>query len=190
MPASSDVFFYTVGGSQTARLYVEGEQQQVKASNPSACGNDTPIKGVFTWQDDQRVRFKPNTLLKSDETYIVRLSNVASSKDGIDLVAPYTSRFNAFEIVSVGEATSLSIEPGGGLLTGKGDQLVLTVRAYDNEGREVRVDNLEVEWLTRDTDVVRIEAVPGEASEVTLTATAGRRFGYAFRTFPQYRHTV
>ncbi len=91
VPANSDVFFYTQGGSQTARLFVDGEQQQVKASNPSACGSSTPVEGSFTWQDDQTVSFAPNAALEPG-TYALQITDAAKNNQEQTL-EPFDSSF-------------------------------------------------------------------------------------------------
>ena len=56
-PASSDVFFYTPKGSNTVRLFVNGKQQQLKATNPNPC---EAAPSAFSWSDDGKtVTYKP-----------------------------------------------------------------------------------------------------------------------------------
>ena len=91
VPASADVFFYTSGGSQTARLFADGKQQQVKASNPSACGSSTPVKGGFSWRDDKHVVFTPDRPLE-EGVYFLQVSSAAKSAQGQRL-EPFVSSF-------------------------------------------------------------------------------------------------
>ncbi len=91
VPASADVFFYTSGGSQTARLFADGKQQQVKASNPSTCGSSVPVKGGFSWQDGKHMVFTPDRPLE-EGVYFLQVSSAAKSAQGQRL-EPFASSF-------------------------------------------------------------------------------------------------
>ena len=70
---------------------MDDEQQQVKASNPSACGSSTPVEGSFTWQGDQTVNFTPNAALEPG-TYALQITDAAKSHQEQTL-EPFDSSF-------------------------------------------------------------------------------------------------
>ena len=70
---------------------MDDEQQQVKASNPSACGSSTPVEGSFTWQGDQTVSFTPNAALEPG-TYALQVTDAAKNnqEQTLEPIGPLT----------------------------------------------------------------------------------------------------
>ena len=93
VPANTDVFFYTSTGKRTVRLFVDGKQQQVKASNSASCDGAGKVAGSFHWNADATaVTFVPDQSLQS-ATYTVALAKGIKSVQGTEAAQAHSSSF-------------------------------------------------------------------------------------------------
>jgi hypothetical protein len=90
--ASGDTFFYSSKGSNTVRVFVGNQQQQVKATNPSNC-TDTPF--TFVWTPDSRsVMITPSQPFTENSDVTIALSTLAKNIANIRLPNPYSYSFS------------------------------------------------------------------------------------------------
>jgi hypothetical protein len=75
VPGGADVYFQTAGGTETARVFVNGVQNSLKANNPTVCTGSTPsdvpgaITGTKTWSiDGKTLTFQPTPPANSSNT--------------------------------------------------------------------------------------------------------------------------
>lgn len=104
VPGNSDVFFYTATGSNTVRVFVGSQQQQVKATNTTTC---TGAPFTFTWSADSRtVGFKPTEALAVDKEYTLVVSTGAKRASGAqDATSPFTLSFTVKQFRGIDPST-------------------------------------------------------------------------------------
>lgn len=83
--ANGDTFFYTTRGSRTLRLFVNGQQQSVKAQNQTACTSNR----TFTWNAESTKLSFGQSL--EPGTYTLVISTAASGE--ARLTSPYILNF-------------------------------------------------------------------------------------------------
>ncbi len=106
-PANSDVFFYTTTGSKTARVFVGTQQQQVKASNSSAC---TGPAFAFSWDGSTSVTVTPAQALLPETDYTLVISTAATSQSSTALTEPYILQFSTRLMPNAAESLRLKAE--------------------------------------------------------------------------------
>jgi von Willebrand factor type D domain/WD40-like Beta Propeller Repeat len=134
--AKSDAFFYSTKGSKTVRLFVNNKQQQVKASNGTAC-TDTPY--TVTWSNnDKSVSIKPTEAFIENTDYTFVLSTAAKSTTGTALINPYVLSFKTGTQVS----GPLLLQPGGSV-TGVDGVVVDAAYAQLTESLELSIQKID-----------------------------------------------
>jgi Carboxypeptidase regulatory-like domain len=109
VPGGADVYFQTVGGTETARVFVNGVQHSLKANNPSVCTGSTPsdvpgaVTGTKNWSTDGKTfTFQPTAPTNSSNT---ALNPGASYTSFLGLDKAQATTFTVgqqFKLLSVG----------------------------------------------------------------------------------------
>jgi Bacterial Ig-like domain len=116
---NGDAFFYSSPrpqtGNKTARLFVNNQQQQVKASNNTACTGAAPY--TFAWSNDATVNITPTEPFAAGTAYTVVVSTLAkNTAGGLSHTQPYIFSFKTASSTG-GSSTKATIGPDGGTLT-------------------------------------------------------------------------
>ncbi len=110
VPANSDVYFYTDArpgtGNKTARVFVDGKQQQTKAANPTACTETAPdttipgkVSGTFSWSNNNtQLSFQPSQPLSENTLHTLF----------IGVTPPFASTFTTGKLPPVTAGTLAS----------------------------------------------------------------------------------
>ena len=108
VPANTDAFFTSSQGANTVRVFVNGKQQQSKATNPANCTSSTLS---FAWAADSKSAVaSPKTLLTLNKAYSVVVSTFAkNSSSSAALSVPYVSKV----MVQESSGTTGMLQPGG-----------------------------------------------------------------------------
>jgi hypothetical protein len=109
VPGGADVYFQTTGGTETARVFVNGVQHSLKANNPTVCTGSTPsdvpgaVTGTKNWSTDGKTfTFQPTPPTNSSNT---ALNPGASYTSFLGLDKAQASTFTVgqqFKLLSVG----------------------------------------------------------------------------------------
>jgi hypothetical protein len=119
VPANTDAFFTSSLGANTVRVFVNGKQQQTKATNPAAC---TSSALSFAWAADSKsVVASPKTALVLNKTYSVAVSTFAKNSSGsAALSVPFVSKV----VLQENSSTSGTLVPGGSWTSKDGVRIV------------------------------------------------------------------
>jgi Palmitoyl protein thioesterase len=127
VPANSDAFFYgglrPQTGNKTVRLFVNGQQQQVKANNTNTCN---PENWSATWSaDGKTASFASKDVFAANSTLTVVLSTLTQNRSGSSkLSEPYTFTFSTGSKKANG-STQGTVGANGGSLTLDGTTLTV-----------------------------------------------------------------
>jgi PKD repeat protein len=94
--AKSDAFFYTSAATQTARLLVGSQEQEVKAANATVCA---PRQGL-SWKSNTEIALSPANLVNGvlgEGWYTLSISSRATSQQEQSLGEPYVLRFQVIK---------------------------------------------------------------------------------------------
>jgi Bacterial Ig-like domain len=168
-PANTDTFFYTAlrpkTGNKTVRVFVNGQQQQVKANNTTAC---TSPAYTFEWSTDaKKVIITSATPLTPNTEHTATLSTLSKSLAGTKLIVPFSFSFKTYD--PNGPARTEGALTPGGTFTGV-DGIVI-------DAAKAQLDRTLNIYVERVTDTSKLLALSQRADSPLKAETAYYKLG-------------